>query len=57
MILSCRCSEGREKLRSGTQKRIEGKTCIFRLSYVEKATEVKKLELIDRENVGISGLY
>lgn len=54
MILSCRCSEGREKLRSGTQKRIEGKTCIFRLSYVEKATEVKKLELIDRENVGIS---
>lgn len=55
MILNCRYSEGREKLRSGTQKRIEGKTCIFGLSYIEKAIEVKKLdELIDRENVGIS---
>lgn len=44
MILSCTCSEGREKLRSGTQKRIEGKTRIFGLSYIEKAIEVKKLD-------------
>lgn len=55
MILSCTCSEGREKLRSGTRKRIEGKTRIFGLSYIEKAIEVKKLdEFLDRENVGIS---
>lgn len=48
---------GRDKLRSRTQKRIEGKTCIVGLSYTEKAIEVKKLEeFIDRENVGVSFL-
>ena len=62
-IVSCSCDtelqmfRGRGKLRPGTQKRIEGKTCIVGLSYTEKAIEVKKLdEFIDRENVGISFL-
>lgn len=40
------------KLGSGTQKRIEGRTRRFGLSYTEKAIEITKLDaFIDRENV------